>query len=137
MTGMAVLKHETLPVRSENDVVLVRQVVRKWTAELTFSLVDQTKIVTAASELARNTLIHGGGGSVRLEVLSEGMRKGLRLAFEDQGAGIPDIELALKDGYTTGTGLGLGLSGSKRLMSEFEIVSKVGEGTRVTVTKWK
>jgi serine/threonine-protein kinase RsbT len=134
---MAVLKHETLPVRTENDVVMVRQVVRKWTGELAFSLVDQTKIITAASELARNTLIHGGGGSCRLEMLTEGMRKGLRLAFEDQGTGIADIELALKDGYTTGTGLGLGLSGSKRLMSEFEIASKVGEGTRVTVTKWK
>ena len=93
-----------------------------------FSLVDLTKIVTAASELARNTLIHGGGGSVRLEVLTEGVRKGVRLTFEDQGPGIPEVELALHDGYTTGTGLGLGLGGSKRLMNEFEIVSKVGEG---------
>jgi serine/threonine-protein kinase RsbT len=134
---MAVLKHETLPVRTENAVVMVRQVVRKWTGELAFSLVDQTKIITAASELARNTLIHGGGGTCRLEILSEGMRKGLRLTFEDQGPGIIDIELALKDGYTTGNGLGLGLSGSKRLMTDFEIVSKVGEGTRVTVTRWK
>jgi serine/threonine-protein kinase RsbT len=134
---MAVVKHDTLPARSETDVVLVRQAVRKWAAELGFSLVDQTKIVTAASELARNSLIHGGGGSVLLEALAEGVRKGLRLTFEDQGPGIPDIELALKDGYTTGNGLGLGLSGSKRLMTEFEIVSRVGEGTRVTVTKWK
>ncbi len=134
---MAVLKHDTLPARSETDVVLVRQMVRKWAAELGFSLVDQTKIVTAASELARNTLIHGGGGTVRLEALAEGVRKGLRLIFEDQGQGIPDIDLALKDGYTTGRGLGLGLSGSRRLMSEFEIVSRVGEGTRVTVAKWK
>jgi serine/threonine-protein kinase RsbT len=134
---MAVLKNDSLPIRSESDVVLVRQVVRKWAGELTFSLVDSTKIVTAASELARNTLIHGGGGTVRLEALAEGVRKGLRLTFEDQGPGIPNIELALQDGYTTGGGLGLGLSGSKRLVSEFEIVSRVGEGTRVTVTKWK
>ncbi len=134
---MPVLKNDTMPVRSETDVVLVRQAVRKWAAEIPFSLVDQTKIVTAASELARNTLIHGGGGTVRLEALTEGVRKGLRLTFEDQGPGISDIELALKDGYTTGTGLGLGLSGSKRLMTEFEIVSRVGEGTRVTVAKWK
>jgi serine/threonine-protein kinase RsbT len=135
--AMPVLKHDTMPVRSETDVVLVRQAVRKWAAEIAFSLVDQTKIVTAASELARNTLIHGGGGTVRLEALTEGVRKGLRLTFEDQGPGIADIVLALKDGYTTGTGLGLGLSGSKRLMTEFEIVSRVGEGTRVTVAKWK
>ena len=134
---MPVVKHDSLPVRSEQDVVLVRQAVRKWAAELAFTLVDQTKIVTAASELARNTLIHGGGGTARLEALTEGMRKGLRLTFEDQGPGIPNIDLALKDGYTTGTGLGLGLSGSKRLMSEFDIASRVGEGTRVTVTKWK
>ena len=134
---MPVLKHETLTARSETDVVLVRQAVRKWVAELGFSLVDQTKIVTAASELARNTLTHGGGGTARLEVMSEGARKGLRLTFEDKGPGIPDIELALRDGYTTGGGLGLGLSGSKRLMGEFEVVSRVGEGTRVTVAKWK
>ena len=134
---MPVLKHETLPARAEADVVQVRQVVRKWAAELGFSLVDLTKIVTAASELARNTLTHGGGGTVRLEALSEGSRKGLRLVFEDQGPGIPDLDLALRDGYTTGGGLGLGLSGSKRLMSEFDIVSRVGEGTRVTVVKWK
>jgi serine/threonine-protein kinase RsbT len=107
---------------------------RKWAAELTFSLVDQTKIVTAASELARNTLIHGGGGTARLESLTEGSRRGLRLTFEDQGPGIVDLELALRDGYTTGTGLGLGLSGSKRLVSEFEIHSRPGE---VTVTRWK
>ncbi len=134
---MPVVKHETMPIRSEGDVVTVRQAVRKWAAELTFSLVDQTKIVTAASELARNTLIHGGGGSARLEALTEGNRRGLRLTFEDQGPGIADMDLALKDGYTTGTGLGLGLSGSKRLVSEFEIHSRPGEGTRVTVTKWK
>jgi serine/threonine-protein kinase RsbT len=134
---MPVLKSDTLQVRSETDVVLARQAARKWAAELGFSLVDLTKIVTAVSELARNTLIHGGGGTARLEALTEGNRKGLRLTFEDQGPGIADLELALKDGYTTGGGLGLGLSGSKRLMSEFEIASRVGEGTRVTVTKWK
>jgi serine/threonine-protein kinase RsbT len=134
---MAPLKADTLPIRSEGDVVAVRQVTRAWAAELGFSLVDQTKVVTAASELARNTLIHGGGGSVRLETLAEGIRKGLRLVFEDHGPGIPDIELALKDGYTTGGGLGLGLGGSKRLMSDFAIVSRAGEGTKITVTKWR
>ncbi|HEY7426796.1 MAG TPA: anti-sigma regulatory factor [Gemmataceae bacterium] len=134
---MPVLKHESMPIRSESDIVLARQLARKWSAELGFSLVDQTKIVTATSELARNTLIHGGGGAVRLESLSEGARKGLRLTFEDQGPGIANIELAMRDGYTTGNGLGLGLSGSKRLMSEFDLMSRVGEGTRVTVVKWK
>ena len=134
---MPVLKHDTLAVRTEQDVVLVRQAVRRWAAELGFSLVDQTKIVTAASELARNTLIHGGGGSARLEALAEGIRKGLRLTFEDQGPGIPDLDLALQDGYTTGGGLGLGLGGSRRLVSEFTIDSRAGEGTRVSVTKWK
>ena len=134
---MPVLKHETMPVRAEGDVVLVRQAARKWAAELGFSLVDQTKVVTAASELARNTLTHGCGGTVRLEALNDGQRRGLSLTFEDQGPGIPDVELALRDGYTTGGGLGLGLSGSKRLMSEFDIVSRVGVGTRVTVVKWK
>src|SRR4051812_589812 len=107
---MAVLKCESLPIRSENDVVRVRQVVRKWAGELTFSLVDQTKIVTATSELARNVLVHGGGGEMSIESLTEGSRRGLRLSFADQGPGIPDIELALRDGYTTGGGLGLGLS---------------------------
>jgi serine/threonine-protein kinase RsbT len=134
---MPVLKHETFPVRSDNDIVLARQAVRKWAQELGFSLVDQTKVVTAASELARNTLIHGGGGTMRLELLNEGIRRGLRLTFEDQGPGIADIELALKEGYTTGTGLGLGLPGSRRLVNEFDIVSRVGEGTRVSVTMWK
>jgi serine/threonine-protein kinase RsbT len=134
---MPVLKHESLPVRSDSDVVLARQAVRKWAQELGFSLVDQTKVVTAASELARNTLRHGGGGTMHLEIVNEGVRRGLRLRFEDNGPGIPDIELALKEGYTTGSGLGLGLPGSKRLVNEFDIVSRVGEGTCVTVTKWK
>jgi serine/threonine-protein kinase RsbT len=135
--AMPVLKHESLPIRTEADVVSVRQAVRKLAAELGLGLVDSTKIVTAASELARNTLVHGGGGSARLEALAEGLRKGLRLTFEDSGPGIADVDLALKDGYTTGGGLGLGLSGSRRLVSEFTIVSRVGEGTRVTVVKWK
>jgi serine/threonine-protein kinase RsbT len=134
---MAVVKAETMRISSSEDVVRVRQVTREWAVAQGLSLVDQTKIVTAASELARNTLDHGGGGSVRLEVLNSETRRGLRLTFEDQGPGIPDIELALKDGYTTAGGLGLGLSGSKRLSNEFEIFSRVGEGTRVTITRWK
>jgi len=134
---MVVQKDELMSVTSSADIVLVRQIVRKWAVELGFSLIDQTKIVTAASELARNMVDYGGGGKLQLEALSEGIRRGLRLTFEDQGPGIPDIELALKDGYTTGGGLGLGLSGSKRLVNEFEIVSRVGEGTRIAITKWK
>lgn len=134
---MAILKSETVPIRSDQDIVRVRQVVRTWTVELKFSLVDQTKFVTAASELARNTFEYGGGGEVRLESLQERGRVGLRLSFIDHGPGIPNIELALKDGYTTGGGMGLGLSGAKRLSNEFEISSKVGEGTRVTITRWK
>lgn len=134
---MAILKTETLAIRSDRDVVMVRQKVRALTVELKFSLVDQTKFVTAASELARNTLDYGGGGEVRLELLHERGRNGLRLSFVDQGPGIPDIALALKDGYTTGHGMGLGLSGAKRLSNEFEITSKVGEGTCVTITRWK
>jgi len=134
---MSLLRTETMPIRSDSDVVLVRQKVRAWGIELGFGLVDQTKIVTAASELARNTLIYGGGGTLQLEVLNDGRRKGLRLTFEDHGPGIPDLELAMKDGYTSGTGLGLGLSGAKRLCNEFELRSTVGEGTRVTITRWK
>lgn len=128
---------ETMSIQSAADIVLVRQSVRQLAVELGFSLVDQTKIVTAASELARNTMDYGGGGTVKLEALQEGIRRGLRLTFEDQGPGIPDIDLALKDGYTTGYGLGLGLSGTKRLVNEFNIVSQVGKGTCVTITKWK
>jgi serine/threonine-protein kinase RsbT len=134
---MPVTKTEELPILKEHDVVVVRQTVRKWASELALSLVEQTKIVTAASELARNVLVHGGGGSVRVELLDSNPRRGLRLAFEDRGPGIADIELAMRDGYTTGTGLGLGLGGSKRLVDEFEVVSRTGEGTRVTITKWK
>lgn len=134
---MAIQKHETMSIQNSADVMLVRQAVRKLAVELSFSLVDQTKIVTAASELARNTLDYGGGGTVKLEALEEGRRRGLRLTFEDQGPGIPDLDLALKDGYSTGGGLGMGLSGTKRLVNEFNIVSHVGEGTCVTITKWK
>ena len=134
---MVMERHETMSIHSSTDVVLVRQAVRQFAVELGFSLVDQTKIVTAASELARNTLDYGGGGTVKLEALYEGIRRGLRLTFEDQGPGIPDIELALKDGFTTGGGLGMGLSGTKRLVNEFNIVSRVGEGTCITITKWK
>ena len=126
-----------LPVRSSSDIVVVRQVVRMRAVEIGFNLVEQTKIVTAASELARNTIDHGGGGTARLQSLRNGGRAGLRLTFEDKGPGIPDVELALKDGYTTGSGLGLGLSGARRLSNEFEIQSRPGEGTRVTITRWK
>ena len=134
---MVVMKNDIMEIRASDHVVLVRQAVRKWAIDLGFSLVDQTKMITAASELARNTLDYGGGGTVRLEALENGHRRGLRLTFEDQGPGIPDIDKALTDGYTTGKGLGMGLSGSKRLVNEFEIASRVGEGTRVTITRWK
>jgi serine/threonine-protein kinase RsbT len=134
---MPVQKTETMEIQSSADVVLVRQTVRQFAVDIGFGLVDQTKIVTAASELARNTLDYGGGGKVKLEILGEERRRGLRLTFEDQGPGIPDIELALKDGYTTGGGLGMGLGGSKRLANEFEIQSAVGEGTRVVIVRWK
>ena len=134
---MAVVRDEQVSVRGEEEVVRVRQLAREWSISLGFGLVDQTKIVTAASELARNTVIYGGGGVVRLEALNDGPRRGLRLTFEDTGPGIADLQLALKDGYSTGTGLGLGLSGAKRLMSEFEIQSAPGQGTRVAVTRWK
>jgi serine/threonine-protein kinase RsbT len=115
----------------------MRQVVREQAIAQGFTLVDQTKIVTAASELARNTIQHGGGGAALVEVVNDGARRGLRLTFEDRGPGIPDIALAMKDGYTTGGGLGLGLSGAKRLSNEFSIASVVGEGTRVVITRWK
>jgi serine/threonine-protein kinase RsbT len=134
--SVTVASTEILGLTSEPDVVNVRRRVRELSAQLSFSLVDQTKLVTAASELARNTLIYGGGGQMMAEVLN-GARSGLRLSFEDKGPGIPDIDMALRDGFTSGSGLGLGLGGARRLVSEFEIASKVGEGTRVTITKWK
>ena len=126
-----------LGIRSPEDIVRMRQAVREHAIGQGFSLVDQTKIVTAASELARNIINYGGGGEMMLQPLSEGTRKGLRLVFSDAGPGIPDIPLAMKDGYTTGGGMGLGLGGAKRLSSEFSIESKVGAGTRVTITRWK
>ncbi|MEH2203150.1 MAG: anti-sigma regulatory factor [Nostoc sp.] len=134
---MTMQKTETIDIQSSTDVVLVRQSVRQLAVEIGFGLVDQTKIITAASELARNTLDYGGGGTVKLETLQEGRRRGLRLTFEDRGPGISDIELALKDGFTTGSGLGMGLGGAKRLANEFEIQSVVGEGTRIIIVRWK
>ncbi len=134
---MASLKDDTLEVRTSGDVVRVRQMVRSWSSEMGFSLVDQTKLVTGASELARNTLDHGRGGRVRLEMVEEDSRKGIRMTFEDEGPGIADLQLALTDGYTTGAGLGLGLSGTRRLMSEFRIQSEPGKGTRVQVARWR
>jgi serine/threonine-protein kinase RsbT len=127
----------TLPIRSSDDVVRVRQEVRKRSTEAGLGIVDQTKLVTAASEIARNTLDYGKGGTVRVEPIADGLRRGLRLTFEDQGPGIANVELALTDGYTTGDGLGLGLSGSRRLCNEFAIDSKPGEGTRVVIARWK
>ena len=126
-----------LQLRSAEDIVRMRQVVREQAVALGFTLVDQTKIVTAASEIARNTLNYGRGGEVAVQPLAEGTKKGLRLVFSDQGPGIPDIALAMKDGYTTGGGMGLGLGGAKRLSNEFSIDSRPGAGTRVTLTRWK
>ena len=128
---------DTLPLQSSEHVVLVRQAVRQRAVELGFSLVDQTKIITAASELGRNTITHGGGGQAMLEVINDGLRRGLRLTFEDHGPGIADIATAMRDGYSTGSGLGLGLSGAKRLANEFAITSAPGQGTRVVITRWK
>ena len=134
---MPVVKAETLPLRSDADVVSVRQTVRSWSVQQGFSLVDQTKMVTAASEIARNTVIYGGGGLVRLEALQDGMRRGLRLVFEDKGPGIADVTLALRDGYTSGAGLGLGLGGARRLVNDFSIDSAPGKGTTIALTRWK
>jgi serine/threonine-protein kinase RsbT len=134
---MAGPKADTVPIRTEQDVVRVRQLVREAAVAARFSLVEQTKIVTAASELGRNTLVHGGGGEMTLEMVTEGSRRGVRLTFRDEGPGIADLDLAMTEGYTSGGGLGLGLSGAKKLVSEFAIESEVGKGTRVTVTRWK
>ena len=134
---MSTSTNDVLPLRNEHDIVLARQQVRRLTQELGFSLVDQTKMVTAASELARNAVIYGKGGVVRWETLTDGVRRGLRLHFIDEGPGIPDLTQAMTDGWTSGTGLGLGLSGARRLVNEFDIETAVGRGTRVTVTRWK
>jgi serine/threonine-protein kinase RsbT len=134
---MAVVRAETRAVRGTDDVVAVRQAVREWAIRAGFSLVDQTKIVTAASEIARNTVVYGGGGTLELQQLNDGARSGVRLVFTDQGPGIRDIDAVMKDGYTTGGGLGLGLGGAKRLSNEFEISSTPGAGTRVSLTRWK
>lgn len=129
-------EREVIPIVEEADVVHVRQRVRALATELRFSLVDQTKLVTAASELARNALTYGGGGSAEIEVLGAEERRGLRVIFTDQGPGIANIEEAMRDGFTTGSGLGLGLGGAKRLVNEFEIASAVGKGTRIAITRW-
>jgi serine/threonine-protein kinase RsbT len=127
----------TVPIHAGEDVVRVRQETRRCAIEAGFGLVDQTKIVTAASELARNTLDHGGGGQAIIDIVQNGARRGVRIVFEDNGPGIPDIALALKDGYTTGKGMGLGLGGARRLCSEFAIESLPGKGTSVIIGRWK
>lgn len=135
---LLITKTEVVPVISSDDVSRVRQLVRDRAVQLQFSIVEQTKMVTAASELVRNIIVHGGGeGSVQIEMLSEGGRNGLRVHFQDQGAGIPDIDRALQNGYTTAGGLGLGLGGAKRLVNEFSIETEPGKGTRVTIARWK
>ncbi|AGY57350.1 anti-sigma regulatory factor [Gloeobacter kilaueensis] len=134
---MIVEGSEKIAIRQSGDIVRVRQIVRHWSVRLRFSIVDQTKLVTAASELARNTFEHGGGGICVLESLMEGARAGLRLRFEDEGPGIANVDLALKDGYTTGSGMGLGLGGARRLVDEFAITSHPGQGTQVTITRWR
>jgi serine/threonine-protein kinase RsbT len=127
----------TVPIRAGEDVVRVRQEVRRFAIEAGLGLVDQTKIVTAASELARNTLDYGKGGQAMMEVMQNGAQRGVRIVFQDQGPGIVDVELAMKDGYSTGKGMGLGLGGARRLCNEFAIVSEPGKGTRVTIARWK
>ncbi len=134
---MTVDRVHELSLASQEDVVVVRQAVRSAAVAIGLNLVDQTKVVTAASEIARNTVIYGGGGSARIETVVDTTRRGLRLTFEDHGPGIADIEKAMKDGYTSGNGLGLGLGGARRLSSDFSIESKAGEGTRVVITRWK
>jgi serine/threonine-protein kinase RsbT len=135
-TGVDLDVPQTQAIRSDEDVVRVRQLVRTVAVAAKLSLVDQTKLVTAASELARNTLIYGGGGTADVASVDDGRRRGVRIVFTDSGPGIPDLDLALTDGYTTGGGLGLGLSGARRLVDDFDIVTAVGEGTQITVTKW-
>ena len=127
----------SLPLADALDVAACRQTVRRLTAALKFSIIGQTMLITAASELARNTLLHGGGGRFSWEVIDAGTRRGVRLRFEDEGPGIPDIQRAMTDGWTSGKGLGLGLPGAKRLVNEFEVESAVGRGTRVAITRWQ
>lgn len=134
---MKSLRRETVPINNSSDVVIARQKVRQWAQDMKFTLVDQTKLVTAASELARNTLDHGRGGQMIMDAVEDLAKSGLRLTFEDHGPGIPDISAALRDGFTTGNGMGLGLGGSKRLVNDFQIESEPGKGTRVTVVRWK
>jgi len=134
---MSVARSDRVAVRSGEDLLHLRQMVRQWAVDIGFGLLDQTRIVTAASELGRNMVDFAGGGVVRLEELADLGRRGLRLTFEDHGPGIPDVELALRDGYSTGSGLGLGLGGARRLMNEFSIASKVGSGTTVAITRWR
>jgi serine/threonine-protein kinase RsbT len=134
---IAIIKEETAPLGSSSDIVKVRQVVREWAVSLGFSLVEQTKIVTAASELARNAVEYGGGGKLQLQAVQNELRRGLRLTFVDEGPGISDVDQALKDGFTTGSGMGLGLGGAKRLANEFEIDSAPGSGTKVMITRWR
>jgi serine/threonine-protein kinase RsbT len=134
---MTVARSDVIALQTESDIVLARQGVRKLAQQLGFSVVDQTKIVTAASELARNAVVYGLGGVMRWEVLDDGLRRGLRLHFVDQGPGIPDLDQALTDGWSSGTGMGLGLSGARRLVQEFDIETAPGKGTRVSVTRWK
>ena len=131
------LKAEIISVAASGDIVAVRHAVRRQAVKINLSLVDQTKIVTAASELARNMLIYGGGGEVTLELLQDGLRHGLRVHFVDTGPRIPNVELALRDGFTTGKGMGLGLGGAKRLVNQFDIESAPGKGTRVTIMRWR
>lgn len=133
---MNILDEGTRPIRTEQDIVMARQLCRKLAQDCGLRLVAQTKLVTAVSELARNTLVHGGGGDMSWQVLEEGMRKGLRVVFTDQGPGIADMDLAMTDGWTSGSGLGLGLTGSKRLVNEFDIETALGEGTRISIVQW-
>ncbi len=134
---MGVVRTESRDVRRSEDVVGVRQIVREWSIASGLGLVDQTKIVTAASELARNLINYGGGGTMTIEALNDGAKRGVRVTFEDHGPGIADIEQALRDGYSSGSGLGLGLGGAKRLSNEFHIDSRPGEGTRIAIARWK
>jgi len=134
---MEAQQSEMHEIRTSQDIVSVRQAVRRCAVEIGFNLVDQTKIVTASSELARNTLDHGGGGTATVETVQNGSRSGLRVVFEDWGPGIPDIAQALTDGFTSGSGMGLGLGGAKRLSNEFDIESAPGKGTRVTILRWR